>query len=549
MELIKKILVTITGLILIAAVIYVIDVSQRAQQMRGTQQERVEPQQPYGEVPEGKAPADTLATVPDTLSEKSSPHPDQSRTGPGGLPDSLKWQRLPDEEILALNKTFPTGNPNPVFIKAARRILPSVVTIQSEMLLNQVPDDKNHRFFWEKDGKEMPDFFRRGTGSGIIISPKGYILTNYHVVEKADDFNVLLYDKREYKGKMIGGDPNTDIALLKIEANNLPVAYVGDSDSVQIGEWVMAVGSPLSFSSTITAGIVSALGRDIRIIDGRYGVENFIQTDAVINPGNSGGALVNLKGEIIGINTAIATKTGLYQGYGFAIPSNLAIKVVDDLLQFGEVRRGLLGVTISPVDSRVAKGVGLPQPKGVLVQGVEPGYPARSAGIQRGDVILSVNGKEVTSVNDLQIKIAEKHPGELVTLKIWRGKRKITKQVELGQAPISGQNSPAPDNRVKKRFENLGLEFRNLSSQEKSQFDTDYGVYIVKVKPGSPAFKARIRAGDVLIAMDDRPIKNVTTFREQLSSLENEEVVKLLIRTRRFGEGVDEQILFAEVQK
>ncbi len=540
MELMKKILVVITGLILVAVVIFVISESQKAQKMRGTpfSEQREEPQQ-KGEEEFQKTP-DTLAKGQDTT-EWKAPEPEKFKS------DTVVWKSLTEEERTAIRRDYQMHNPNPVFIAAANRILPAVVTIQSEMMISAVPQDEEHRFFWEQHEGDDLEFFQRGTGSGIIISKKGYILTNYHVVENATSFNITLYDKREFKGKLIGGDPNTDIALLKIENDDLPTAIMGNSDSVQIGEWVMAVGSPLNFTSTITAGIISALGRDIRIIDRQYGVENFIQTDAVINPGNSGGALVNLNGEVIGINTAIATRTGLYQGYGFAIPSNLAKKIVNDMLRFGEVRRGLLGVTITNVDSRVAKGVGLPKPKGVLVQGLQEGMPAEKAGLKVGDIILSVNGEEVVSVNDLQIKIASKNPGQEVQLKVWRDKQERTYYVRLGKAPVS----PASDNQKKqqesKKFKNLGMKIRNLTSAEKSRYEVTEGVFVEEVKTGSPAFEGGIFKGFVLISLDGQPIKNEKDFEKKLSGYKKGNVLKFSARSPGINNTYDNRIVFVEV--
>ena len=324
---------------------------------------------------------------------------------------------------------------------------------------------------------------------------------------------------------------------------------MGNSDSVQIGEWVMAVGSPLNFTSTITAGIVSALGRDIRIIQQRYGVENFIQTDAVINPGNSGGALVNLRGEVIGINTAIATRTGLYQGYGFAIPSNLAIKVVNDILKYGEVRRGLLGVTIENVDNRIARGVGLNQPTGVLIQGLEPGYPAEKAGLKPGDVILSVDGDEVTSVNDLQIKIAQRSPNEEVKLKVWRDRRTLTFKVKLGKAPVSRPKPPLLEKKNKKGYKNLGLEIRNLTNSEKKKFDIETGIFVEAVKPGSPAYEAGIFPGEIIISIDDKKIDETSDFEKIISQFKQGDVIKFVLRRRTFTDKYMDHIAFVEKDK
>ena len=540
MELMKKILVIVTGLILIAAVIFVISESQKAQKSRGIplSERSEEQQQKQGEkIPKG---LDTLAGSQDTT-ELRAPGPEKFKS------DTVAWKSLSEKEKTAIHQNYQMYNPNPIFIAAANRILPAVVTVQSEMMISAVPRDEEHKFFWEQHEGDDLEFFQQGTGSGIIISKKGYILTNYHVIENATSFNVTLYDKREFKGKLIGGDPNTDIALLKIENDDLPTAFIGNSDSVKIGEWVMAVGSPLNFSSTITAGIISALGRDIRIINRQYGVENFIQTDAVINPGNSGGALVNLNGEVIGINTAIATRTGLYQGYGFAIPSNLAKKIVNDLLRFGEVHRGLLGVSITNVDSRVAKGVGLPKPMGVLVQGLQKDMPAEQAGIKVGDVILSVNGEEVVSVNDLQIKIASKNPGQEVKLKVWRNNRELTYYVRLGKAPVSPVSGTEKQQKNQNNFKNLGISVRNLDSGEKEKFKVNEGVYVEEVKPGSPAFEGGIFKGFVLVALDGQPIKNEKDFEKKLSGYKTGDVLKFSARSPGINNTYEDRIVFVEV--
>jgi serine protease Do len=541
MELMRKILILLVGVILIAGVVYLVNVSYQAQKERQREYGRAE-QEVLPESEEGLVDTVHLERSPADTTDAFAPPPPIIME-----PETLNWRSLSNGKLEPLIDKFPYGNPNPLFIEAANRILPAVVTVQSELTVSSVPRDEDHEFFLEQRGDDEPDYFRQGTGSGIIISEDGYILTNHHVVDKASNFNIVLYDKREYKAKYIGGDPNTDVALLKVEGDNLPTAYVGNSDSVQIGEWVMAVGSPLSFSSTITAGIVSAIGRNIRIIDTEYSVENFIQTDAVINPGNSGGALVNLNGEVIGINTAIATRTGLYQGYGFAIPSNLAIKIVNDILQYGEVRRGLLGVSISNVDSRVAKGVGLPRPAGVLVQGLQPGRPAEKSGLKAGDVILEVNGDEVVSVNDLQNKIASKRPGDTVTLRIWRDERRLAYDVKLAQAPVSDRERRVSEEKRQKKFENLGMEVRNLTRMEKNSFDLESGIYVSDVKGGSPANKAGIYPGYVIYKFDGIELEDEDDFKELLRKYKKGEVIKVIARPSNFRNQLDDRILFVEI--
>jgi serine protease Do len=499
MNTLKKISILVFAIALIAGAIYVIAISYQAQESR--KKETLTDSIPPSEEPvRPKIEFDTLSIpqeIPDTL-QSVKPAPETTK------PETLKWQSLPKTEKIPSYGELTPGNPNTTFIQAANRILP------------------------------------------IIISPNGYILTNYHVVENASNYRIILYDKREFEGKFVGGDPNTDVALLKINVQNLPAAYIGNSDSLQIGEWVMAVGSPLSFTSTITAGIVSALGRNIRIIDSEYSVENFIQTDAVINPGNSGGALINLNGEVIGVNTAIATRTGMYQGYGFAIPINLASKIVNDILIHGEVRRGLLGVSISPVDSRVAKGVGLSKPVGVLVQGLQADKAAEKAGIRAGDIILSVNGSEIVSVNDLQNKIASKNPGEVVNLTVWRNRKSLTVPVKLGQAPVSTINTEI-NNTPKKRFKNLGLEIRDLTQVEKNNVNLENGVYVSDVKAGSPSQKGGIFIGFIIYKINDEIVKDKDDFLEKVNGLQKGRVIKMICRSTRFQNPLNDRILFVEI--
>ena len=540
MDTLKKVFISVLALVLVTGAVYIIVISYQAQEER---KQQISDQGEPG-VEEWSQPGDTLESLPenvDSLLSEPAPPTIESK------PETLSWHSLPEEERQSLSGQFPLGNPNPIFIKAAARILPAVVTVQSEATVSTVPQDEEHQFFWDRHGEDGGEFFQQGTGSGILISPNGYILTNFHVVENATHYRITLYDKREFPAKFVGGDPNTDVALLKIDALNLPNAYIGNSDSLKIGEWVMAVGSPLSFTSTITAGIVSALGRNIRIINSEYGVENFIQTDAVINPGNSGGALINLSGEVIGVNTAIATRTGLYQGYGFAIPINLASKIVNDILIHGEVRRGLLGVSISPVDSKVAKGVGLSRPVGVLVQGLQSGRAAEKAGLKSGDIIMSVNGTEVVSVNDLQNKIASKNPGDRVSLKIWRDKKPLTLQVVLDRAPVATIDQ-STNNNQKKIFKNLGMEIRDLTQVEKRNSNLDNGVFVNDVKAGSPANNGGIYSGFILYMLDDQPIEDKDDFQSKIRDLKPGQVIKFICRSTRFQDPLDDRILFVEIE-
>ncbi len=556
MDFVKKFLVLITSLLIIGLVIYAVSISQPSFSNRSSQPAVVQPEAPGGEdsnVSGGRQlslkpqKADTLRV----RSFKESPlFPEKKKTAPA----------VPENEPPVITGAYPSGNPNPIFINAAKRILPAVVSIISTRKVRTVPGGLFHRFFRDRNKKNPKspknddstdsgdqEIYRPGSGSGIIISNEGYILSNFHVVEGAKELRVKLYDKREFYGQFIGGDPTTDVAIIKISADNLPKASIGNSDSVQIGEWVMAVGNPLNFTSTVTSGIVSALGRDINIINEQYRIENFIQTDAVINPGNSGGALVNLRGEVIGMNTAIATRTGLYQGYGFAIPINIAKKVVNDILQYGRVRRGLLGITIAPVTDRVAKGVGLKRPMGAMVQGTQAGFPAEKAGLKQGDIILEVNGESVSSVNDLQIKIARHHPKEKVRLTVFRGGKRFFVSVELAEAPVPEVHLDVEKPGSHIRFKNFGLDLRELTSQEKKLYHQDFGLVVKKVKGGSPAAIAGIFTSEVILKANGKPLYNLNEFERLVKSKKPGEVLKLEIKRYFDGNASQDRIAFVEV--
>jgi len=275
--------------------------------------------------------------------------------------------------------------------------------------------------------------FGGGNGSGVIISEDGYIVTNHHVIANTDSFEVTTNDKKTYKAKIIGSDPTTDLALIKIDAENLPTVIFGDSDNVQVGEWVLAVGNPFNLTSTVTLGIVSAKSRNINILSSQeYSVESFIQTDAVVNPGNSGGALVNAKGKLVGINAAILTETGSYEGYSFAIPAKLVEKVIADLKEYGEVKRAILGVLIENVDEDYAKKNNLARPKGVKIEQVNRKSSAEEAGFKSGDIIIAVNGTQTNSTSELQEKVARFRPGDVVSIEFIRdGKKRTNNNVKL----------------------------------------------------------------------------------------------------------------------
>lgn len=451
-------------------------------------------------------------------------------------------------------------NPNKMFVPIVEKVRPSIVSIYTTKII-KVP--ANPFFFFFKDfpqdfgnipqhREQMPqsELKEKGLGSGIIISKDGYILTNNHVVEDMDELRVKLIDNSEYTAKVVGTDPSTDIALIKIDAKNLPVAVLGNSDNLKIGEWVLAIGNPLELTSTVTAGIVSALHRNINILrrNNVSSIENFIQTDAAINPGNSGGALVNLKGEVIGVNSAIATSTNYYMGYGFAVPINIAKAVVDDIIKYGKVRRGYLGVYIQDVTPVTAKGVKLDKPRGVFVTSVIKGGAADKAGIKEGDVILKVNGKEVNSVNELQAKIGVLNPGDKVVLTIWRDGKEKTITATLKGRNGEENTSKKESKEINKKAPDLGMKLRDLTDEQKNQLDIDGGALVTKVEDFSAASEARIAPGDVIIEVEGKKVKSVSDFYKKIEKFKPGDVIKIKLRTMQNKEKFD-RLVFLEIPK
>jgi len=405
------------------------------------------------------------------------------------------------------------------FVAAAELSTPSVVHIKTivETVQNSQRNPSQGApfdffdFFGENGfGFEMPPRGPRGgSGSGVILTSDGYIATNNHVIEGASKIEVTLNDRRTFIAELVGADPTTDLALLKIEDRDLPYLPVGNSDSLKVGQWVIAVGNPMNLNSTVTAGIVSAKGRSINILrsqDNKYAIENFIQTDAAINPGNSGGALVNPYGELIGINTAIASQNGGFIGYGFAIPINLAIKVLDDLKKFGTVQRGLLGVSIQDIDADFAEKQNIKTLEGVYVQDVMPNSAAEKGGVQKGDVILSINSKKVKSSSELQEEVGRYRPGDKMKIGLERNKKTLELNVVLLNKDGKASTEIAEIKKSKNSI--LGLVIEPLSAQEKSQLKLKMGVKIIKVEKGS-IFTNKIQSGFILTHIDKSPIYSV----------------------------------------
>lgn len=438
---------------------------------------------------------------------------------------------------------------NDAMTKASEAVLPTVVYIKVETEVkrsnnnnNQEDNDLGDLFkFFGRGMPDQQDFHARGSGSGVIISKNGYIVTNAHVVENVVDGGVTVqtFDKKEYKAKVIGKDPLTDLALIKIEADNLPVAHFGDINTVKVGEMVLAVGNPMGLNHTVTQGIVSAIGRGSLVRKGGANIEHYIQTDAAINPGNSGGGLFNLNGSLVGINTAIATETGTFMGYGFAIPIDLMKAVVNDLIDDGKIDRGYIGVYIDQVDETLAKGLGLPKIQGVLVQGLVEDGAAKNGGVKTGDVILSIDGKEVNSPSELQSKIVFYRAGDKVNLVIWRDGQKVNKTVTLkardgedvadkkDQVPDAGkeENSKEPI-----KFDKLGFSVAPLTSEIKKQYKVDNGVLVTEVKRFSIASDRGLFPNAVITDADRKEVKSTSDLKRIIESKKTGEVILLNVK-------------------
>ena len=427
----------------------------------------------------------------------------------------------------------------PGFSEIAKALTPAVVNITSRAArtrdhgLGQRDRDRMEEFFGFPFGPQGPMPPREprggGMGSGVIVSPDGYIITNNHVVDGASELAVTLPDKREFKGKIVGTDPKTDLAVVKIDAAGLPFVKWGDSSKLQVGEYVLAIGNPFGLNSTVTLGIVSALGR------GRMGItqyEDFIQTDAAINPGNSGGALVNTAGELIGINTAIISQTGGYQGVGFAVPASMAKPVLESLVATGKVVRGYLGIAIQDLTPDLAKSFGLKQARGALVSSIAEDSPAERAGFKQGDVITAYQGKPVEDPAALQREVTRTPVGAKAVLKVVRDGRELELAVTVGEQSERARVASADSS-----MENAlaGLEVQSLNQQVARELGIGgktSGVVIVGVEPDSLADRAGLAQGDVIREINRQPVKSVKDYEKVAGSLKKEEPALLLINRR-----------------
>ncbi|MEP0984622.1 trypsin-like peptidase domain-containing protein [Ekhidna sp.] len=391
------------------------------------------------------------------------------------------------------------------FVFAAKNATPSVVHIRTTYTDGMRANTPFNDFFKDYFGDryERRGGPARGAGSGVVISPDGYIVTNNHVIENADEIEVVLNDNRSYQAKVVGVDEDTDLAVLKVEENNLVAVKYGNSNNINIGEWVLAIGNPYEFRSTVTAGIVSAKGRNINILDGDYRIESFIQTDAAVNPGNSGGALVNLNGELVGINTAIASPSGAFAGYSFAVPVSLVEKVVSDLVEYGAVQRALLGISIFDVNAQVAEANDLDIMKGIFVNGVMQGKAADLAGIERGDVIVAIDDKRVNNVAQLQEQVAIKRPGDEVEVRFIRdGKEKIV------IAKLRNEQGTLDVVELASDFKMEGATFVDVADATKNRLGIDGGVQIQELGEGKWK-DVRMKEGFIITGIDNEKIKNI----------------------------------------
>ena len=443
------------------------------------------------------------------------------------------------------------------FVDIVKKANPAVVHIRVEQSVptrryhdQQFDEMFNNPFFERFFGpyyRQNPDnrqrqYKQQGQGSGFIISKEGHILTNNHVVENADKITVILSDEREFKATLVGTDPLSDVALIRIEdSGNLPTLPLGDSDALEVGELVIAIGNPFGLSQTVTAGVVSAKGRTSVGIN-EY--ENFIQTDAAINPGNSGGPLLNIKGEVVGINSALYSRTGGYMGIGFAIPINMAKSIEGQLMDSGKVTRGWLGVVIQDIDKDLAKSFGLKEANGILVSEVQKDSPAARAKIKQGDVILRLSGEKLINTAELRNKVAMLAPGSIATLDIVREGKEMAIDVKIGERP-DGSDAPAVVDGGNSSVDQFGLSFQELTPElaERFGYRDKAGLIVSGVEPGSPAAEAGMRPGQLVEEVNKQTVTSMEELRLALKDAADDKRLLLRVRTGNYSQYV---VLIAE---
>lgn len=428
--------------------------------------------------------------------------------------DSEKQKQLQQElsHVPSRTVSMATAVSGPTnFTEAAKKTIDGVVHVKTLTEASaSAPNNLYEFFFGNPYHRNVP---KQTSGSGVIVNEDGYIVTNNHVIQGTDKIEVTLNNNRSYPAELIGSDPATDIALIKIDETNLPTVKLGNSDNLQIGEWVLAVGNPFNLTSTVTAGIVSAKARNINILQDRFAVEAFIQTDAAVNPGNSGGALVNTAGELVGINTAIASQTGSFTGYSFAVPVNIVKKIVADIMEFGTVQRAMLGVSIRNIDNELMDEMALKDTEGAFVLGISENSAAQEAGIKEGDIILKINDHKIKNVPELQEQISKYRPGDKVKILIRRkGKLKKIKTVlknAAGTTEIVQKNDIAI----------LGASFEPVGNKLKEKLGLKYGVKITDIKSGK-LMKAGVKKGYIITLMNRQPIKSAEDIKRVLNKVQ-----------------------------
>jgi serine protease Do len=442
-------------------------------------------------------------------------------------------------EPQAINPKDVIGALDQAYVENAKEVSPAVVRVSSVQSTpissdqGMEPFFKEFPFFFPPFGQQLPKQFQQHPrsvevlmGSGFIVRPDGLIVTNNHVVKNMKDIKVTLPGNQEYKAKLIAADAESDVALIKIDAKDLPTLKWGDSSKLKVGEIVFAVGNPFGLRGTVTRGIVSATGRtNVGII----GYEDFIQTDAPINPGNSGGPLVNIDGEVVGINTAIASKSGGYMGIGFAIPSNSARLVMEELLKTGKVERGLLGVNIQDLTEALAKSFGRTTTSGALVSQVVPGGPAAKAGVKAGDIILSYNGQQVMSASQLKVLVGQTKPDSTAKLGIWRDKKTVELSVSIGERTAKALEAAVPTGAASSE---LGIKVEKVPSQlaSKMGLKEGLGVVITHVSPSGKGSAMGLRDGDVILEVDGKMIKGVSELNKEVTASKKNGIIRMMIQ-------------------
>jgi serine protease Do len=431
-------------------------------------------------------------------------------------PDQTGYDRLTADRLPVSFASANGGNlaNAPDLTQAAEQSVHGVVHVKTVTNNRRAASyDPFYDFFFGNPYRNAPPQKAMASGSGVIISEDGYIVTNNHVIQNADKVEIVLNDKREYQAEVIGRDPSTDLALLKVDAKNLPFIYYGNSDQVKVGEWALAVGNPFSLTSTVTAGIISAKGRNINILNEKFAIESFIQTDAAVNPGNSGGALVNANGELIGINSAIASNTGSYSGYSFAVPVNIVRKVVADLLEYGEVQRAFIGVVLEDLNAELGKRKDISELKGVYVSGLNAGGAAEESGVKEGDVILKIQDVTVNNVPELQEQIGRYRPGDKVQLT-------INRNGDVKELPLILKNKNG-DTRLIRYTEavkdELGAEFTPVNPKEKNSLKILNGLKVQNIREGRLR-NIGIKEGFIITNIGDKTVNSIEDLTEALKT-------------------------------